>query len=315
MFCIGFAVVGYNFSILSLNRSRAEFAQVRELLVPNTWRCCSYIQKRSLVLGRHRTLKQPLTGSGTCTCKNNESISAVGAIGPSQNLNIVSNKPCSRASPDGVANTILYRSCLEVATSDYISIYWLSMQTLLVLLHSESLQQWVKHSWPKDELYLFGRFFSGSLHSIPTSFRSSFDFLVLSSIFCAGLSIFDSLKTIILENRLLCSLFLDIVRRPHIYCEGELKTILSFLSSWVHLLPAILSVTTVFGLVTSCLHFDWWIKLLDHFWGEHMCSACCQRSVLRLELSEEARNFVTLVDCCYASVNCPVALVLSIFWD
>ena len=43
------------------------------------------------------------------------------------------------------------------------------------------------------------------------------------------------------------------------------------------------------GLVTSLAHFDRWMKPLIHYRGKHMYSACCQRSVLRQELSEESK--------------------------
>ena len=42
------------------------------------------------------------------------------------------------------------------------------------------------------------------------------------------------------------------------------------------------------GLVTSPEHFDWWMKPLINYRGKHMCSTCCNRSVLRQELSEES---------------------------
>ena len=63
----------------------------------------------SLVLGRHKNLKQLLSCSGTCTCRNFDSMSAVRIFAPSRNLNIVPINSCSRSGPDSNFSNLSFR--------------------------------------------------------------------------------------------------------------------------------------------------------------------------------------------------------------
>ena len=104
------------------NVDTREFAQVRSQLVATG-------------------ISRLLSRSGTCTCRNTDSISAVRAIGPSRNLNIVPINPCSRSGP---ANNLSFR---------HISLYFAAAlqtrRTLPSLLGFSTGWFGKYHSFPK----------------------------------------------------------------------------------------------------------------------------------------------------------------------
>ena len=89
-------------------------------------------------------ISSSLSCSGTCTCRNIDSISEVRAIGPSRNLNIVPINPCSRSGP---ANNLSFR---------HISLYFAAAlqtrRTLPGLLRFSTGWCGKYHSFPKVPL-------------------------------------------------------------------------------------------------------------------------------------------------------------------